>query len=384
MVSAVRRGECVSAVARRFRVARSTVRLWVGRAQEKRLDRVDFADERSGPRRPANKTSRSIEDLVLSIRRELREDSALGEWGAAAIHRELKKRRARPLPSVRTIGRILERRGTLDGRRRVRRPAPPPGWHLPEVAGGRAELDSFDIIEGLVIQGGLNVEVLNGISLHGGLAESWPRAAIRAKTVVTALIHHWRRFGVPDYAQFDNDTVFQGPHAHADTVGRVTRLCLSLDVIPVFAPPRETGFQAAIENFNGRWQAAVWNRFHFDSRQILLSQSGRFITAHRRRRTTRIDAAPTRREFPADWELDLQTLPDGQIIYLRRTDDSGRASLLGHTFDVDRNWPHRLVRAELNLATDRIRFYALRRRTPEAQPLLKEISHHIPRRKFHE
>jgi len=39
------------------------------------------------------------------------------------------------------------------------------------------------------------------------------------------------------------------------------RTCLRLDVTPVFAPPRESGFQAAIENFNGRWQAKVWARF---------------------------------------------------------------------------------------------------------------------------
>lgn len=384
MVAAVRGGKSVSAVARRFRVARSTVRLWVSRAQGRRLHRVDFADRPAGPLRPARKTSRGIEELILSIRRELRDESPLGEFGAAAIHCELTKRRVQPLPSLRTIGRILDRCGALDGRRRVRRVPPPPGWYLPDVAARQAELDSFDIVEGLVIQGGWSVEVLNGISLHGGLCASWPRAVIRAKTVVAALIGHWQRFGLPDYAQFDNDTVFQGPHQHADTVGRVSRLCLSLDVTPVFAPPRETGFQAAIENFNGRWQAAVWNRFHFVSRAHLRSQSDRFVTAHRRRRAARIEAAPGRWEFPDDWELDLQMLPDGRLIFLRRTDDSGRARLLGRTFAVDRNWPHRLVRAEVDLATDRIRFYALRRRAPNHQPLLKEIEHHIPRKKFHE
>jgi len=384
MVCAVRAGESISSVAGRFAVARSTVRFWVERAGDQRLDRVDFSDRSAGPRESANRTSRETEDLVLAIRRELREESPLGECGAEAIARELRRRRVRLRPSVRTIGRILLRRGALDGRRRMRRPAPPPGWYLPDLAAGRAELDSFDIVEGLVLQGGRQVEVLNGVSLHGGLAESWPCAAIYAKTVVSALTGHWRRFGFPDYAQFDNDTVFQGPHAHRDTVGRVTRLCLSLGVTPVFAPPRETGFQAAIENFNGRWQAAVWNRFHFDSRQALRSQSSRFITAHRRRRVARIEAAPSRWEIPLHWTLDLQHLSGGRIIYLRRTDDSGRASLLGQTFAVDRNWPHRLVRAEVALKDERIRFYALRRRAPEEQPLIKEISHHIPRKNFKE
>jgi hypothetical protein len=51
---------------------------------------------------------------------------------------------------------------------------------------------------------------------------------------------------------FDNDTRFQGPHQFPDAIGRVARLCLSLDIVPVFAPVHEHGFQAAIEAFNGR------------------------------------------------------------------------------------------------------------------------------------
>ena len=48
-----------------------------------------------------------------------------------------------------------------------------------ELAEGKAELDSFDIVEGLMLEGAKNVEVLNGISLHGALAASWPRAKSR-------------------------------------------------------------------------------------------------------------------------------------------------------------------------------------------------------------
>jgi len=318
---------------------------------------------------------------VLSLRRELKQTSALGEYGAVAIRRELQRRRIRPLLSTRTIGRILERRGALDARRRVRRPAPPRGWYLPKVATRQAELDSFDIVEG---RGGIGVEVLNGISLHGGLPASWPRAKITAKTTVKALLQHWRHHGLPTYAQFDNDTVFQGAHQFADSLGRVARLCLGLALIPVFTPPRETGFQAAIENFNGRWQAKVWTRFTHESRHGLQSRSAKFITASRRRSAARIENAPPRRPLPKNWKLDLQAPPQGCVIFLRRTDPQGRASVLGHLFAVDANWPHRLVRAEVDLTRERIRFYALRRRDPSYQPLLQEIHYEFPKRRFHE
>ena len=380
MVQAVRQGASERQVARLCRVSLATVQNWMARAGDQRLDRVDFSDRKPGRSEPVNKSTKECEDLILTIRRQLKETSALGEFGAPAILRELQRRRLKEIPSERTIGRILARRGALDGRRRIRRPAPPRGWYLTDLAAQRVELDSFDIVEGLVIQGGLGVEVLNGISLHGGLVASWPHAAITAETVMEAILSHWRKFGRPHYAQFDNDPVFHGPHIHPDTLGRVTRLCLGLEVTPVFVPPRETGFQAGIESYNARWQAKVWNRFHFDSRKALKAQSDQFVTASRRRHAARQDAAPERRPFPDDWTLDLRKLPAGTIVYLRRTNDQGQVSLLGHTFPVDPHWPHRLVRAEVHLELRRICFYALRRREPDYQPLLAQLQHQLPYR----
>lgn len=384
MVSTVRRGASIHSVAETFRASRSTVRLWVRRAAHKRLDRVDWSDRPSGRPQPCNRTSMEMEDRVLSVRAELREKSALGEYGAEAIHRELVAQGVEAVPAVRTIGRILDRRGVLDGRRRQRRPAPPRGWYLPDVAQARVELDQVDIVEGLVIQGGPEVFVLNAISLHGALTASWPRTRITAKTTVDALIRHWREVGCPAYAQFDNDTRFQGPHQHPDTVGRVSRLCLSLGIAPVFAPPREPGFQGAIESFNGRWQAKVWSRFHHDSLAQLRERSARYVAASRARCADRIAAAPDRPPVPKDWKLDLQAPFHGRLIYLRRTTEDGTADLLGHRFPVDKAWPHRLVRADVDLDTHTISFYALRRREPHVHRLLKTIEHPIPHTHFQE
>src|SRR5947209_18593251 len=192
MVAAVRRGAAMREVARRFGVPLATVQLWVARAEGRRLDRVDFSNRMPGLRRPVNRSDQDLEDLVLSRRRELKEASDLGEFGARAIRAALEARGARPLPSTRTIGRILERRGALDGRKRTRRPAPPVGWYLTDVAARRAELDSFDIVEGLVIKGGAQVEVLNATAIHGGLVGSWPMTVVTAQAAVATLVEHWQ------------------------------------------------------------------------------------------------------------------------------------------------------------------------------------------------
>jgi putative transposase len=380
----VRRGRSQHEVARQFGVSQPTVRYWVERARGSRLDRVDWEDQPPIPR-TTQRTPVDIEDLILDLRRQLAEQSDLGHGGAEAIFATLLERGTTPLPSIRTIGRILQRRGALDGKRRVRRPPPPPGWYLPDVATRQAELDSIDIVEGLAIKDGPYLEILNAVSLHGGLVGSWPHeGAVTAAWAVEALIEHWRGVGLPSYAQFDNDTIFTGPHTHPDTIGRVMRLCLGLGVVPVFVPPRETGFQAMIEGYNGLWQAKVWARFTFTTPDEVRQHSARFVAAARARRSERIDTAPTRRAFPTPWRLDLQAHPRGRIIFVRRTDAVGEVRLLERSFAVDPRWANRLVRAEFDLGAGKIRFYALRRKEPTVQPMLREIDHRLPRRKFRE
>jgi len=380
MVAKVRRGTSMRAVARAFQVSLLTVQRWVHRAKTARLDRVDWCDRPSCPRH-TSRTPAATEDLILRVRQELKTESALGEYGARAIQRELKGRGHTPVPAISTIGRILERRGALDGRQRIRRPPPPRGWYLPPVTQRLAELDSFDIVEGLVIQGGLEVEVLTGISLLGGLPAAWPGPSVTARGVVDCLTDHWRQFGLPAYAQFDNDTRFQGAHQHRDSFSRVMRLCLSLGVVAVFTPVQEPAFQAALENFNGRWQSKVWHRFHHASYADLRARSDAYLLARRQQAAARIEATP-RDAFPGSWSLDFQRPLHGTVIFLRRTSEQGATTLLGRRFDVAPDWSHRLVRCEVDLDAHCIRFYGLRRRAPEQQPLLREIGYAPPTRPF--
>jgi hypothetical protein len=385
MVAAVRRGASMRSVAERFRVSLRTVQRWVERAAARRLERVDWSDQPDGPREVPSRIPSDVEDLVLSIRREL-QHSDLGEFGAAAIRDELRKRLPNPeqVPAVRTINRILARRGAFDAKQRVRRKAPPKGWYLPEVVAARAELDQFDVVTGLRIKDGPEVEVLTVVSLHGGLVEAWPQQAVSAESVRKAIEEHWRRWGLPGYVQFDNDTRFQGPHQHADVISSVMRLCLSLGVVLVFAPVRESGFQAGIESFNGLWQTKVWLRFEHESMAGLQEQSRRYVLASRARRAVRLEAAPAREAFPAAWRLNLQAHPQGQVIFVRRTSESGSVEVLGHSYVVDEQWPRRLVRADVDLSAGCIRFYRLRRHEPKEQPLVAEVPYKLPQRPFRE
>jgi putative transposase len=360
-------------VARAHDVGLATVQLWLARAGDHQLDQVVWGDRSSAPH-TTTRSRRDVEELVLQIRRELRETSVLGEYGARAVRDALRERLGplAAIPSLRTIGRIFERSGVLDFRRR-RQPAPPPGWYLSEVRTRRSELDSFDTIEGLRLGRRLDLSVLTGISLHGGLPAAWPEPSITVRRTSLALLEHWRDVGLPGYAQFDNDGRFAGGSRQPDAIGPVIKLCLRLGVVPVFAPVGEHGFQNASESFNGRWQAKLWSRFEGATLAELQAGSMRYVASVRRRIAARIEAAPPRRPFPAAAEIDPETPLTGRLVFVRRTGEAGEAIVLGRRLVVDRRWPHRLVRADVDLDEHVIRLYGLRRREPTQQRLLREI-----------
>ena len=387
MVEAVRSGQSLRQTAKLFGVSVSTVSRWIEKAQGNRIDRVQFANRKPG--RAWNRTGMRMERRIVRTRRELRDKSVLGEYGGDAIGLALQAHAATRAPSATaavparaTIYRVLERQGALDAVHRQRRPAPPKGWYLPDLAAATAELDSFDFVEDLKIAAGPLVSVLTGISLHGALSAAWIMPHPGAKVTVNALIEHWRLHGLPSYAQFDNDTIFQGAHQYADTVGRVSRLCLALRVIPVFAPPREPGFQNSIEGFNGLWQSKVWQRHHCRNVAALEDVSARYITAHQAKTAARREAAPARRRFPARFTFDLHAPLTGTMIFLRRSNDRGDVTLLGRTFHAAEHWPHRLVRCEVDFTHEQIRFHALRRRDPDDQPLLCTLPYLRPHKPF--
>jgi len=69
--------------------------------------------------------------------------------------------------------------------------------------------------------------------------------------VLTFLIHARQHLGLPEKAQFDNGREFCGFGYSARSLSRVIRLCLRLEVEPLFIPPGKPQRNGSVENFNG-------------------------------------------------------------------------------------------------------------------------------------
>jgi len=356
------------AIARRFGRTDSTVRLWVLRAGDTRLARIDWSDRPSGNPHPI-RTSATRETAILALREWLRKHSSLGECGAAAIRHALLVS-GQLAPCARTIARILARHGVARVQRQ-RRPAPPAGWYLPDLAAARAELDSFDFVEGLAFRGGSHFDALTAISLWGSLSGAWPLPSGANSPRTRQLLEaHWRKWRLPRYAQFDNDAVFQGSHGHPAHLGRIVHFCLCLGVIPIFTPPREQGFQNKLESFNAYWQQKVWQRRPFRNHRELARSNDAFLRAHQAKHASRREAAPPRTPFP---RVLARSPAADRVIFLRRADHKAKVSLCSQTFTLPSSYAYRLVRCEWHLRRQKLFVFALHRRHPEDQRLLRQI-----------
>ena len=85
MVEALRRGASQRTVAREFGVSLLTVQRWAKRAGGRLLDEIDWRDRPAGPHQAPKRTPQEIEDMVLRLRQELRQESDLGEYGGRAL-----------------------------------------------------------------------------------------------------------------------------------------------------------------------------------------------------------------------------------------------------------------------------------------------------------
>jgi hypothetical protein len=341
---------------------------------------VSWQDRRSGPKVPHGRTPLAVVRAILRARRWLRRHDAHGESGAGAIRRYLLAQ-GLAVPSERTIARWLVWH-EASGRERWRRPPPPKGWYLPAVAASIAELDSCDIVEGLRLRGARRVEALNILYLWGARVDTLVADRISTDRTMAALWARWKFHGRPAFLQCDNDTVFTGAHAPRAYLGRLVHWCLCVGVVPVFTPPGELGFQAAIEAYNRRWQERVWRRWRHCDLQALQQRSAAFVAAYSRRQQSGARThplarhpgqAPTREPRLHRLVL-LRRLDEGGGLVLRPTRAGGRS--LGAPPSPLRSGRAAPARALLRPAPARPTSPAAARRTSPARALGPLVSNH--------
>jgi hypothetical protein len=313
----------------------------------------------------AQRITPELERTILSIRRRLQAHATPATRysliGAGAILAELKSLGIRPLPVERTIERVLERNGLTAPHVRLAPLLPRQEYPGPQARASN-QLHEVDLVGPIYLQGNRHrYYIWIGKDAFDGAVCLRLAGSRRMDEVLWFLGECWKDLGRPEQVQFDNATELAGWGAAARNLSRVIRLCLRFGVEPVFIPKGEPQFNGSVENFNGWFQAPLFQRRFQrpgELRRELARLQEAVNTQHVHPRLGGQTPAQHRRglrlqKLPARFVVPTGRLPlaAGRVIFIRRVSVAGTVTLLSQSFRVGKK--HRGLYLRLVVDTGR-------------------------------
>jgi transposase InsO family protein len=235
-------GVPVTAVARRYGVARQTVREWLWRY----ANEGGLADRSSRPASCPHQMPAVVEARVVALRREH------PGWGPARIRWELEREGIEPLPGRSSVYRALVRHGLIAPGRRKRRREDYRRWER-----GRAmELWQMDVMGRVHLTGGLEVKVVTGIDDHSRFIVC-AKVVVRAtaRPVCQALAAALGRHDVPAQILTDNGKVFTARFGRGPGPVMFDRICTDNGIKHLLTAPYSPTTTGKVERLHKTMRA---------------------------------------------------------------------------------------------------------------------------------
>lgn len=318
-----------------------------------------------------NRTPAHIERAILAIRRRLASRATpqahYALLGAPTIAQELKNLGFTPVPTLRTIERVLQRAHLTSPRLRL-------AHHLPrsEYPGPRAtdtnQVHQVDLVGPRYLTGDKTKYyffICKDAFDQAVYAEF--HAGNAAELVLSFLISAWQHLGLPQQVQFDNGRQFYAPGRYARSLNRVIRLTLRLGVQPVFIPEGQPARNGSVENFNG-WFQPLLLRQNFPNASSVRRELRHLVTAANEQHVHQALGFKTPMQFrrakrlrmlPANFAIDLNKIPVsvGKILFIRWVGITGFVDILGQSVRVGRRFRYHYVKVLLETHPQRLRIY---------------------------
>jgi transposase InsO family protein len=276
-VARARAGESITAIAASLGRSRKWVYTW--RARAAGADETWAADRSHRPVSHPRAMPAEVEEAVRMARLELYNEGLL--CGAQNIRWHLDELAFTPVPSVRTINRILTRQG-LTHRRTGR--YVPKGKRYPALPAPTANaLHQVDYIGPCYLKGPVRFWSLNTVDVATGRCATEPVARCTGQATVEALWATWHRLGCPAALQADNTPAFFGSPTHPRGMGPLIRLCLAQGIEPWFIPLGEPWRNGVVEKFNDHYGSKFLARVTVPSFAALGPASRTFEAKHNSR-----------------------------------------------------------------------------------------------------
>jgi transposase InsO family protein len=186
----------------------------------------------------------------------------------------------KPLPSLRTINRILSRKDLTHGRTGRYEPK---GKKYPALEGTSVNrVHQVDFLGPCYLSVPLRFYSLNTVDLATGRCAVEPLRERSCQRTIEAFWAIWQRLGMPEHLQVDNEMVFYGSPAHPRGMGALIRLCLLNGIEPWFIPKGEPWRNGVVEKFNDHYRQKFLGRIHIAGETELHLQSFIFERKHNR------------------------------------------------------------------------------------------------------
>jgi len=328
-------------------------------------------DRSHAPKTNRRRWSSEICQAILQIRdRLMRRHGPRQRYrlaGAPTIRHELVCLGYDPLPSLRTIERILQR-----GERTSPAFQPQPCASSSTYPVARAKHSNqrhqVDLIGPRYLKGSRQqwfFLVYRDIYDQAVYVEFQPKS--RLETVLAFVVRAWQDLGLPDTLQVDNSDVF-GLTSHPGSLNRFVRLALLIGVELTFIPEHEPWRNGSIEQFNGWMQERLFAIALHSPAQVRRELSAMMDTCFQEnihpalnfQTTAQVRHSFTPRTLPHNFRRHLQPLPIaiGRVTFLRRVRASGRITVLGVKFKVGKRLAHQYVSATLYTRTMILKTYS--------------------------
>ena len=318
-----------------------------------------------------NRTPMHIERAVVAIRRRL-EARATPETryafiGAPTLQQELKNLGYSPLPTLRTIERILERAHVTSPRLRLARRLPRSTYPGP-CAEDSNQVHQVDLVGPRYLsQDRTRYYFYICKDAYDQAVYAEFHAGNNMDQVLPFLIRAWQQLGLPDHVQFDNGRQFYSPGRYTASLNRVIRLVLRLGVHPVFIPEASPERNGSVENYNG-WFQPLLLRQNFANAKAVRRELQRLVAAtnvqhiHQSlgfRTPTQFRRGKRLRKLPANFAIDFHKIPVtvGKITFIRWVPVTGYIDILGESVKVGRRLRFHYVKVVLETHPQRIKVY---------------------------
>ena len=357
-------GESSESICTSLNKSRAWLYKWISRYDD---HNTSWSESRSRrPKRVANYTSSEIIEIVKMVRLNLYNQDLF--CGAQAIHWEMEELGAAPLPSIRTINRILSQH-SLTHRRTGKYEAKGTAYPaLPSVKVNQTH--QADFVGPCYLKGPVRFYSLNVIDTATVRCGLYPTPSKAGQFMIDGFWGIWKRLGMPNNLQVDNAMSFFGSTRHPRGMGPLIRLCLHHGIEPWFIPMAEPWRNGMIENFNDRYQNMFLKKNIMNTEEELHAGSLTFEQRHNNKyRYSKLKGktplqaladAKAELRFPKEPEAPKHPLKKPEtgryhIVRLIRSDL--KLNVFGESFPVPPELQYEYVIATINVKEQKLKLF---------------------------